>query len=70
MKAPTLQEARASVDVDHDVLSYGSDGAGGVHLCLGEGRIHLSADAVRALAAGLEAEAARPASPAPSEPGR
>lgn len=66
MKAPTLQEARAQGDVDHDVLSFGSDGAGGVHLCLGEGRIHLSADAVQALAAGLLAEASR----APSEPGR
>jgi len=68
--APTLHGARASGDVDHDVLSYGSDGAGGVHLCLGDGRIHLSVDAVQALAAGLLAEAARPASPPATEPGQ
>jgi len=61
------QRQNAPVE-DNAVLSYGSDNAGGVHLCLGDARIHLSADAVHDLAAGLMAEATRPASPAPKEP--
>lgn len=62
--------ARAKVDArrfggpvdDNAVLSYGSDNAGGVHLCLGNARIHLSPEAVTDLAAGLLAEASRPPS--------
>lgn len=73
-EATACPVARARVDAQRDikpenaVLSYGSDNAGGVHLCLGDARIHLSGDAVHDLAAGLMAEASRPPSPAPKEP--
>jgi hypothetical protein len=65
----TVPAAKSSV-ADPAVLSYGSDNAGGVHLCLGDVRIHLSGDAVHDLAAGLMAEASRLPSPAPGEPAR
>jgi hypothetical protein len=56
------------ISPDNAGLSYGSDNAGGVYLHLGDARIHLSGDAAHDLAAGLMAEATRPASPAPEEP--
>ena len=59
-----------SIKPENAVLSYGSDNAGGVYLCLGAERIHLSGDAAHDLAAGLMAEATRPPSPAPKEPAR
>lgn len=70
-EATACPVARAKVDArrfggpvaDNAVLSYGSDNAGGVHLYLGDARIHLSGDAAHDLAAGLMAEATRPPSP-------
>ena len=44
-------------------LAYGSDNAGGVHLCLGEARVHLTHTETLNLARGLEAEASLPPSP-------
>lgn len=44
-------------------LAYGSDNAGGVHLCLGTERIHLTHEEALNLARGLEAEASLPPTP-------
>lgn len=63
-RADAQRKAQASQPAPTgSALAYGSDNAGGVHLCIGDTRVHLTHAEALDLARGIETEANLPPSP-------